>query len=85
MTLSPLYPSQGTPAVADMLYKGTIARLVTEDSPSRAERERDEAMSKGHVVYEGISGHILTYDRKYSSWMQRVQYIDSTGADLKVY
>lgn len=56
---------QGTPA--DVLYKGTITRLITEDSASRAERERDEALSKGHVVYEGISGHILTYDRKNSS------------------
>uniref|UniRef100_A0A8C2ZWV2 Nuclear receptor corepressor 2 n=1 Tax=Cyclopterus lumpus TaxID=8103 RepID=A0A8C2ZWV2_CYCLU len=55
--------TQGTPA--DVLYKGTITRLITEDSASRAERERDEALSKGHVVYEGISGHILTYDRKY--------------------
>uniref|UniRef100_A0A8D3BLC8 Nuclear receptor corepressor 2 n=1 Tax=Scophthalmus maximus TaxID=52904 RepID=A0A8D3BLC8_SCOMX len=54
---------QGTPA--DVLYKGTITRLITEDSASRAERERDEALSKGHVVYEGISGHILTYDREY--------------------
>ncbi|XP_023285972.1 nuclear receptor corepressor 2-like, partial [Seriola lalandi dorsalis] len=52
---------QGTPA--DVLYKGTITRLITEDSASRAERERDEALSKGHVVYEGISGHILTYER----------------------
>uniref|UniRef100_A0A674CQS6 Nuclear receptor corepressor 2 n=1 Tax=Salmo trutta TaxID=8032 RepID=A0A674CQS6_SALTR len=53
--------TQGTPA--DVLYKGTITRLITDDSPSRAERERDELLSKGHVVYEGISGHILTYDR----------------------
>lgn len=37
---------------------------MTEDSASRVERERDEALSKGHVLYEGISGHILTYDRK---------------------
>uniref|UniRef100_A0A4W6FJN4 Nuclear receptor corepressor 2 n=1 Tax=Lates calcarifer TaxID=8187 RepID=A0A4W6FJN4_LATCA len=57
---------QGTPA--DVLYKGTITRLITEDSTSRAERERDEALSKGHVVYEGISGHILTYDREYLSY-----------------
>lgn len=60
-----LSPPQGTPA--DVLYKGTITRLITEDSASRAERERDEALSKGHVVYEGISGHILTYDREYIS------------------
>ncbi|XP_063346347.1 nuclear receptor corepressor 2 isoform X1 [Pelmatolapia mariae] len=56
--------TQGTPA--DSLYKGTIARLMTEDSASRVERERDEALSKGHVLYEGISGHILTYDRSAS-------------------
>uniref|UniRef100_A0AAX7TQC4 Nuclear receptor corepressor 2 n=1 Tax=Astatotilapia calliptera TaxID=8154 RepID=A0AAX7TQC4_ASTCA len=55
---------QGT--LADSLYKGTIARLMTEDSASRVERERDEALSKGHVLYEGISGHILTYDRSAS-------------------
>lgn len=55
--------TQGTPA--DVLYKGTITRLITEDSASRIERERDEVLSKGHVVYEGISGHILTYDRKF--------------------
>uniref|UniRef100_A0A668AF65 Nuclear receptor corepressor 2 n=1 Tax=Myripristis murdjan TaxID=586833 RepID=A0A668AF65_9TELE len=56
--------TQGTPA--DVLYKGTITRLITEDSPSRAERERDEALSKVHVVYEGIGAHILTYDRESS-------------------
>uniref|UniRef100_A0A673A071 Nuclear receptor corepressor 2 n=1 Tax=Sphaeramia orbicularis TaxID=375764 RepID=A0A673A071_9TELE len=44
--------TQGTPA--EVLYKGTITRLVTEDSSSRAERERDEPLPKGHVVYEGI-------------------------------
>ncbi|CAL1616291.1 unnamed protein product [Knipowitschia caucasica] len=53
--------TKGTPA--DVLYKGTITRLITEDSSNRTERERDEALSKGHVLYEGISGHILTYDR----------------------
>lgn len=52
---------QGTPA--DVLYKGTITRLITEDSPSR-ERGREDTPSKGHVVYEGISGHILSFDRK---------------------
>lgn len=50
-----------------MLYKGTITRLITEDSTSRAERERDEALSKAHVVYEGISGQILSFDREYIS------------------
>lgn len=57
------FPTQGTPA--DVLYKGTITRLITEDS-SRAERERDEALPKGHVVYEGVSAQILTYDREYN-------------------
>uniref|UniRef100_A0AAR2KLL8 Nuclear receptor corepressor 2 n=1 Tax=Pygocentrus nattereri TaxID=42514 RepID=A0AAR2KLL8_PYGNA len=52
--------TQGTPA--DVLYKGTITRLITEDSPSR-DRAREENPAKGHVVYEGISGHILSYDR----------------------
>lgn len=56
--------TQGTPA--DVLYKGTITRLITEDSASRMEREPDEVLSKGQVVYEGISGHILTYNRKCS-------------------
>uniref|UniRef100_A0A8C7SAC5 Nuclear receptor corepressor 2 n=1 Tax=Oncorhynchus mykiss TaxID=8022 RepID=A0A8C7SAC5_ONCMY len=64
--------TQGTPA--DVLYKGTITRLITEDSPSRAERERDELLSKGHVVYEGISGHILTYDRQYSNLLEMLCY-----------
>uniref|UniRef100_A0A8B9H546 Nuclear receptor corepressor 2 n=1 Tax=Astyanax mexicanus TaxID=7994 RepID=A0A8B9H546_ASTMX len=53
--------TQGTPA--DVLYKGTITRLITEDSPSR-DRAREESQAKGHVVYEGISGHILSYDRE---------------------
>uniref|UniRef100_A0A8C2I2S9 Nuclear receptor corepressor 2 n=1 Tax=Cyprinus carpio TaxID=7962 RepID=A0A8C2I2S9_CYPCA len=53
--------TQGTPA--DVLYKGTITRLITEDSPSR-ERSREDTPSKGHVVYEGVSGHILSFDRK---------------------
>ncbi|XP_031426191.1 nuclear receptor corepressor 2 isoform X4 [Clupea harengus] len=53
--------TQGTPA--DVLYKGTITRLITEESPNRGERSREEAPPKGHVLYEGISGHILTYDR----------------------
>uniref|UniRef100_A0A8C1VBW6 Nuclear receptor corepressor 2 n=1 Tax=Cyprinus carpio TaxID=7962 RepID=A0A8C1VBW6_CYPCA len=52
---------QGTPA--DVLYKGTITCLITEDSPSR-ERSREDTPTKGHVVYEGISGHILSFDRK---------------------
>ncbi|MED6272126.1 hypothetical protein CHARACLAT_027109, partial [Characodon lateralis] len=53
--------TQGTPA--DVLYRETITRLISEDSSSRSERERDEAPAKGQVLYEGISGQILTYDR----------------------
>ncbi|MEQ2204654.1 hypothetical protein XENOCAPTIV_016474, partial [Xenoophorus captivus] len=53
--------TQGTPA--DVLYRETITRLISEDSSSRSERERDEAPAKGQVLYEGHSGQILTYDR----------------------
>uniref|UniRef100_A0A3Q2Q4D6 Nuclear receptor corepressor 2 n=1 Tax=Fundulus heteroclitus TaxID=8078 RepID=A0A3Q2Q4D6_FUNHE len=53
--------TQGTPA--DVLYRETITRLISEDSSSRAERERDETPAKGQVLYEGVSGQIVTYDR----------------------
>ncbi|XP_063171740.1 nuclear receptor corepressor 2 [Candoia aspera] len=52
--------THGTPA--EVLYKGTITKLVGEDSPSRVEKAREEALPKGHVIYEGKKGHILTYD-----------------------
>uniref|UniRef100_A0A8C6ZL28 Nuclear receptor corepressor 1 n=1 Tax=Nothoprocta perdicaria TaxID=30464 RepID=A0A8C6ZL28_NOTPE len=58
--------TQGTPALsqsgiaADALLKGTITRLATEDSSP--EKCREEAAAKGHVIYEGKSGHILSYD-----------------------
>ncbi|OXB84977.1 UNVERIFIED_CONTAM: hypothetical protein H355_016099 [Colinus virginianus] len=52
--------SQGTPA--EVLYKGTITRIIGEDSPSRAEKVREDAMPKGHVIYEGKKGHVLSYD-----------------------
>uniref|UniRef100_A0A7M4F7Y4 Nuclear receptor corepressor 1 n=1 Tax=Crocodylus porosus TaxID=8502 RepID=A0A7M4F7Y4_CROPO len=58
--------TQGTPALsqsgiaADALLKGTITRLATEDSSP--EKCRDESTAKGHVIYEGKSGHILSYD-----------------------
>uniref|UniRef100_A0A665WKI8 Nuclear receptor corepressor 2 n=1 Tax=Echeneis naucrates TaxID=173247 RepID=A0A665WKI8_ECHNA len=45
--------TQGTPA--DVLYKGTITRLITEDSASRA--ERDEALSKGHEPFILVKSH----------------------------
>ncbi|XP_056602193.1 nuclear receptor corepressor 1 isoform X3 [Triplophysa dalaica] len=58
--------TQGTPAltqpnVAADLLKGTIAKLATEDL-SGPEKSRSEAHSKAHVIYEGKSGHILSYD-----------------------
>ncbi|XP_061459047.1 nuclear receptor corepressor 2 isoform X2 [Rhineura floridana] len=52
--------THGTPA--EVLYKGTITRIIGEDSPSRAEKVRDDALPKGHVIYEGKKGHVLTYD-----------------------
>ncbi|XP_039627956.1 nuclear receptor corepressor 2 isoform X1 [Polypterus senegalus] len=52
--------TQGTPA--EDLYKGTITRIMAEESPGRGDRGREDAMSKGHVIYEGKSGHILSYD-----------------------
>ncbi|XP_076851752.1 nuclear receptor corepressor 1-like isoform X5 [Brachyhypopomus gauderio] len=58
--------THGTPALpqsglaADLL-KGTIAKLAAEDLSS-PEKGRAEALSKGHVIYEGKSGHILSYD-----------------------
>ncbi|XP_024120705.1 nuclear receptor corepressor 1 isoform X1 [Oryzias melastigma] len=52
--------TKGTPAlpqsnVAADLLKGTITKLTPEDlsSPDK---------TKGHVIYEGKSGHILSYD-----------------------
>ncbi|KAL8199019.1 UNVERIFIED_CONTAM: nuclear receptor co-repressor 1, partial [Gekko kuhli] len=59
--------TQGTPALsqsgiaADVLLKGTITRLATEDSSPEKCRE-EAAAAKGHVIYEGKSGHIITYD-----------------------
>uniref|UniRef100_A0A671RP96 Nuclear receptor corepressor 1-like n=1 Tax=Sinocyclocheilus anshuiensis TaxID=1608454 RepID=A0A671RP96_9TELE len=58
--------TQGTPAltqsnVAADLLKGTIAKLATEDL-SGPEKSRANAHSKPHVIYEGKSGHILSFD-----------------------
>lgn len=50
-----------------MLYKGTITRLIGEDSPGRAEKVREDALPKGHVIYEGKKGHVLSYDGKLES------------------
>ncbi|TRY98024.1 hypothetical protein DNTS_008744 [Danionella cerebrum] len=69
--------TQGTPA--DVLYKGTITRLITEDSPSR-DRSREDTTSKGHVVYEGISGHILSFERRPNS---KEEVSGEVGSGLK--
>ncbi|XP_014642726.1 PREDICTED: nuclear receptor corepressor 2 [Ceratotherium simum simum] len=52
--------THGTPA--DVLYKGTITRILGEDSPSRLERSREDGLPKGHVIYEGKKGHVLSYE-----------------------
>uniref|UniRef100_A0A8C2W503 Nuclear receptor corepressor 1 n=1 Tax=Chinchilla lanigera TaxID=34839 RepID=A0A8C2W503_CHILA len=58
--------TQGTPALSqagiptEALVKGSISRMPIEDSSP--EKGREETASKGHVIYEGKSGHILSYD-----------------------
>ncbi|XP_076726433.1 nuclear receptor corepressor 1 isoform X21 [Callospermophilus lateralis] len=58
--------TQGTPALSqagiptEALVKGSISRIPIEESSP--EKGREEAASKGHVIYEGKSGHILSYD-----------------------
>ncbi|XP_032697255.1 nuclear receptor corepressor 1 isoform X14 [Lontra canadensis] len=58
--------TQGTPALSqagiptETLVKGSISRMPIEESSP--EKGREEAASKGHVIYEGKSGHILSYD-----------------------
>ncbi|XP_072794561.1 nuclear receptor corepressor 1 isoform X4 [Vicugna pacos] len=58
--------TQGTPALSqagiptEALVKGPISRLSIEEGGP--EKGREEAASKGHVIYEGKSGHILSYD-----------------------
>uniref|UniRef100_H3B377 Nuclear receptor corepressor 2 n=1 Tax=Latimeria chalumnae TaxID=7897 RepID=H3B377_LATCH len=69
--------SQGTPA--EVLYKGTITRIIQEDSPSRAERVREEILPKGPVIYEGKSGHVRSYDGKLIviQWLLGDQHLKS--------
>ncbi|KAG3270252.1 nuclear receptor corepressor 1, transcript variant X17 [Ictidomys tridecemlineatus] len=61
--------TQGTPALSqagiptETLVKASISRIPIEESSP--EKGREEAASKGHVIYEGKSGHILSYDSKY--------------------
>ncbi|ELK15724.1 Nuclear receptor corepressor 1 [Pteropus alecto] len=59
--------TQGTPALSqagiptEALVKGSISRIPIEESSPEKGRE-EAASSKGHVIYEGKSGHILSYD-----------------------
>lgn len=62
-TCSPPLRLQGTPA--DVLYKGTITRIIGEDSPSRLDRGREDGLPKGHVIYEGKKGHVLSYEGEF--------------------
>lgn len=64
---------QGTPAlpqssIAADLLKGTITKLATEDLSS-PDKGRGEQLVKGHVIYEGKSGHIRSYDRMCYSYL----------------
>ncbi|KAM4049938.1 nuclear receptor corepressor 2 isoform 3-T3 [Anomaloglossus baeobatrachus] len=52
--------THGTPA--DVLYKGTISKIMGENSPGRVDRMREEPLSKGQVIYKGKKGHILSLD-----------------------
>ncbi|XP_044131598.1 nuclear receptor corepressor 2 isoform X6 [Bufo gargarizans] len=52
--------THGTPA--DVLYKGTISKIMGEHSPGRVDRMREEPLSKGQVIYKGKKGHILSLD-----------------------
>lgn len=58
---TPALPQAGIPTEA--LVKGPVSRMPIEESSP--EKVREEAASKGHVIYEGKSGHILSYDSKY--------------------
>ncbi|XP_075689751.1 nuclear receptor corepressor 2 isoform X4 [Rhinoderma darwinii] len=52
--------THGTPA--EVLYKGTISKIMGENSPGRVDRMREEPLSKGQVIYKGKKGHILSLD-----------------------
>lgn len=36
---------------------------------SSLDKARGEQQAKGHVIYEGKSGHILSYDRKHLAFL----------------
>ncbi|XP_075342488.1 nuclear receptor corepressor 1 isoform X5 [Odontesthes bonariensis] len=60
--------TQGTPALSQSginvpaeFLKGAITNLVLGDL-NIPDKARGEQMSKGHVIYEGKNGHIVSYD-----------------------
>ncbi|XP_053135132.1 nuclear receptor corepressor 2 isoform X9 [Hemicordylus capensis] len=73
--------THGTPA--EVLYKGTITRIIGEDSPSRGEKVREDVLPKGHVIYEGKKGHVLTYDGGVATAQCPKEDSRSTGAPLE--
>lgn len=50
-------------SIAADLLKCTITKLATEDQ-NIPEKARGEQLAKAHVIYEGKSGHILSFDGK---------------------
>uniref|UniRef100_A0A8D3C8Y5 Nuclear receptor corepressor 1 n=1 Tax=Scophthalmus maximus TaxID=52904 RepID=A0A8D3C8Y5_SCOMX len=54
-------PALSQPSIAADLLKGTITKLATEDM-NIPDKARGEQLAKGHVIYEGKSGHILSFD-----------------------
>ncbi|MGH0171703.1 UNVERIFIED_CONTAM: hypothetical protein FKN15_076838 [Acipenser sinensis] len=78
--------TQGTPALShsgtpsDVLLKGTITTRPTEDISS-PEKAREDALSKGHVIYEGKSGHIVSYDSKIFS-LDKPSLLNPAGSVL---
>ncbi|KAB0400322.1 hypothetical protein E2I00_006102, partial [Balaenoptera physalus] len=71
--------THGTPA--DVLYKGTITRIIGEDSPSRLDRSREDGLPKGHVIYEGKKGHVLSYEAR----EPRLEGVKETAAPKRTY
>ncbi|KAK2502011.1 hypothetical protein MC885_001044 [Smutsia gigantea] len=51
-------PSTRVPSESPVTYRGSI----THDSPSRLDRGREDGLPKGHVIYEGKKGHVLSYE-----------------------
>ncbi|XP_053562089.1 nuclear receptor corepressor 1 isoform X2 [Bombina bombina] len=80
--------TQGTPALsqsgiaADVLLKTTITQLATEDCSS-PEKCREESSAKGHVIYEGKSGHIVSYDTAMKNMRESTRSPRTAEVNLK--